>query len=131
MQKDATRDKRIKKVESQLKRLLKSQNLDQDKLKTADGVIRRVAFMQVTLEDLEADINENGTTELFSQTPGIEYQRERPASAIYNKLIKNYSTVCKQIFDLLPDSKANEIPKEGEKLMRFIAGGGSNDGGGK
>ena len=124
MQNDATRDKRIKKVENALKKLLKSQNLSDEKLKTANGMIQRVAFMQITLEDLEVDINENGTTELFHQTPGVEYQRERPASAIYNKLIKNYTTACKQIFDLLPDEKASDIPKGGEKLMKFIAGGG-------
>jgi hypothetical protein len=124
MQKNATRDKRIKKVKNALKKLLKTQNLPDEKLKTVDGMIQRVAFMQITLEDLEADINKNGTTELFSQTPGVKYQRERPASAIYNKLIKNYSTACKQIFDLLPDEKAADIPKGGEKLMQFIAGGG-------
>lgn len=124
MQKDVTRDKRIKKTISQLKKLLKDQKITDDKLKTANGIIQRVAFMQITLEDLEKDINENGTTEIFSQTPGVEYRRERPASAIYNRLIKNYTMACKQVFDLLPDNKSTDIPKDGEKLLKFIAGGG-------
>ena len=117
------KDERIRKTKRKFKSLLKE--MGKDKLKAADGLITRIAFMQVTLEDLEADINENGTTELFSQTKDIEYERERPASAIYNKMIKNYTTATKQLFDLLPESDKNmSIPKEGEKLLKFIAGGG-------
>lgn len=120
---DMGKDTRIKKIKHKLKSLLK--NIGKDKLQIADGLITRVAFMQTTLEDLEEDINENGTTELFSQTKDVEYERERPSSAIYNKLIKNYTTATKQLFDLLPDNNNDlGIPKDGEKLLKFIASGG-------
>jgi hypothetical protein len=115
---EMTKDQRIRKEISKLKRLLK--DLSADRLKSAEGLIKRIAFMQVTLEDLEADINERGTVELFSQTPGIEYERERPAVKIYNTTIKNYTTACKQLLDLLPDEK----PKtEKDELMEFLKGG--------
>lgn len=97
---------RIDIATKKLKSLLKKQNVSPNKLKAADGVVQRVAFMQITLEDLEADINENGTTEWFSQTEGIEYERERPASAIYNRMIKNYTSACKQLLDMLPVDKS-------------------------
>jgi len=88
-------------------------------MKAVEGLIKRIAFMQVMLEDLEADINQNGTVEVFSQTPGIEYERERPAARIYNTTIKNYTSACKQLFDLLPNDK----PKpEADELMAFLKG---------
>lgn len=115
---ELTKEQRIKKEINKLKRLLR--DLPEDRKKSAEGLIKRIAFMQVTLEDLEADINENGTVEIFSQTPGIEYERERPSVKIYNTTIKNYTTACKQLLDLMPDDK----PKtEKDELMEFLKGG--------
>lgn len=121
-------DKRIEKVAKTLKGLLKKQAIQPNKLKAAEGIIQRVAFMQVELEDLEADIKINGVTEQFSQTKDIEYARERPVSAIYTKQIKNYTSACKQLFDLLPPETKKELPTAGEKLLKFVAAGA---GGGK
>lgn len=121
-------DKRIQKIVKTLKSLLKKQNIQPNKLKTAEGIIQRVAFMQVELEDLETDIKAKGVTEQFSQTKDIKYTRERPASAIYTKQIKNYTSACKQLFDLLPSETTKEIPTEGNKLLKFVAAGA---GGGK
>lgn len=114
---EKTKQQRINAEYNRLKKLLKQ--IPESKLKAADGIIRRAAFMRITLEDLEADINEHGTTELFSQTEGIEYERERPATRIYNTTIKNYTTACKQLFDLLPEDK----PKvDADELMQFVKG---------
>jgi hypothetical protein len=112
---ELTKAERIKRESTRIKRLLKE--VPAEKLKAADGVIKRVAFMHATLEDLEADINEYGTTEMFSQTAGVEYERERPATRIYNATIKNYQAACKQLFDLIP-----EAPKstESDELMSFL-----------
>lgn len=116
---------RIDKSIKTLKSLLKKQKLSSDKLKAADGIIQRVAFMQITLEDLEADINENGATEMFSQTEGIEYARERPSSAIYNRTIKNYTSACKQLFDMLPEEKGTvgEMSDEEKDLLKMMKSG--------
>lgn len=115
---DLTREERISKEIKRLKGLLK--NIHQDKLKAAEGIINRIAFMQITLEDLESDINENGAIEPFSQTESIVYDRERPATRIYNATIKNYNTTCKQLFDLLPDT---EIKKNEDNLLTFLGAG--------
>lgn len=116
--KELTKEERIKKEYNRMKRILK--NVPKDKLKVADGVIKRAAFMQVTLEDLEEDINQNGTVESFSQKEGIEYDRERPAARIYNTTIKNYSAACKQLFDLLPDG--DKTKSAADELMEFVKG---------
>jgi hypothetical protein len=108
---------RIKKEITKLRKLLK--DIPKDQMRAAEGIVQRVAFMQVTLEDLEDDINDNGTVESFSQTEGIEYDRERPAVRIYNATIRNYTSACKQLFDLIPDDK----PKpEADELMGFLKG---------
>ncbi|MFD2614486.1 hypothetical protein [Paenibacillus gansuensis] len=102
-----TREERIKTEFNRLKRLLK--NLSKDQLSAADGLIRRIAFMAITLEDLEADINCYGEVESFSQGDAT-YDRQRPAVTIYNATIKNYTTACKQVMELVPASapKTNE-----------------------
>ena len=115
--------KRIEKIVKLLKSLLRK-GLKADKLRAADGIIQRVAFMQVELEDLEFDIKLRGPTEMLSQTPGIEYARERPASAIYNRTIKNYVSACKQLFDMLPAEDKNAIPTAGAELLKFVASAG-------
>lgn len=114
---DFTKDARIKKEIGRLKRILKE--IPHDRMKAAEGMVKRIAFMQITLEDLEADINANGTVEMFSQTAGVEYERERPATRIYNTTIKNYTTACKQLFDMLPDGKPKS---DADELMAFVKG---------
>lgn len=106
MEESVDRDSRIEKSEKALKSILRKRKMPNEKIRAAEGLIKRIAFMQISLEDLEADINKNGATEKFSQTEGIEYVRERPAMAIFNRTIKNYASVFKQLFDLLPDDKA-------------------------
>lgn len=119
MEESADRDRRIEKSEKALKSILRKRKLPNEKINAAAGLIKRIAFMQVSLEDLEADVNENGATEMFSQTEGVEYARERPAMAIFNRTIKNYAAVLKQLFDLLPDDKpaADAGASEEEKAL--------------
>lgn len=112
---ELTKDDRIRKEILRIKKLLRE--LPEDKLKVADGIIKRMAFMLITLEDLEEDIKEHGIVESFSQTKGLEYDRERPTVRVYNNLIKNYSSAFRQIADLLPQQ---EGVKKKDQLMEFL-----------
>lgn len=113
---EISKDDRIKKEILRIKKLLRE--LSEDKLKIADGMIRRLAFMQITLEDLEEDIKDKGIIENFSQTKDIEYDRERPTVRIYNTVIRNYSSVFKQLIDLFPD--AEKAKPAADELMGFV-----------
>ena len=76
-----------------------------------EGLIRRAAFMRVTLEDMEADLDENGFTELFTQSKDVEpYERERPIARLYNTMNKNYQGIMKQLTEFV----VKEPPKEPE-----------------
>ena len=90
----STEDKRLRKIYKDLKK---------DKIATVDGLIRRAAYMRITLEDMEIDLDTNGFVELFSQSEKTEpYERERPVARLYNTMNKNYQSIIKQLSDLLP-----------------------------
>lgn len=101
IKKDLPKDRRISKEE---KRLRKSyENIPDDKMTIADGLIRRAAYMRVTLEDYERDLDEGGYVEMFSQSDKTEpYERERPVARLYNSMNTNYQKIIKQLSDLLP-----------------------------
>lgn len=76
-----------------------------------DGLIKRAAFMRVTLEDMELDLDTDGFVEEFTQSEKLApYDRERPVARLYNAMNKNYQSITKQLTDLLPD-----IPPPAEK----------------
>jgi hypothetical protein len=108
-------DARIKRELSRLRKLISK--VPDDKKQIATNVAKRIAFMQITLEDLERDMLENGYTELFSQQKDIQYDRERPAVRIYNATIKNYAAACKSLVDLIPESTAEQ---EKDELMAVV-----------
>jgi hypothetical protein len=112
---NATVEARIKKEMQRLKKLLTK--VPDDKKQMAGNVAKRIAFMQITLEDLETDILTNGYSEMFSQQKDIVYERERPAVRIYNTTIKNYAAACKQLVDLIPESTASQ---EKDELMAVV-----------
>lgn len=95
------KQKRITKEE---KRLRESYgNIPDDLMRVADGLIRRAAYMRITLEDYEKDLDDNGHVELFSQSEKTDpYERERPVARLYNTMNKNYQSIIKQLSDMLP-----------------------------
>lgn len=115
--KELTKDERISKEE---KRLRKSYSDMPKKLMTvADGLIRRAAYMRVILEDYEADLDEGGYTEMFTQSINTPpYERERPVARLYNTMNKNYQSIIKQLADLLP--KAVEVKEKSDGFVEFV-----------
>lgn len=99
--KELTKNERISAEEKRLRRIYK--NIDKDNKAIIDGVIQRAAYMRVTLEDYEKDLDDNGYVEMFSQSEKTEpYERERPVARLYNTMNKNYQSIIKQLSDLVP-----------------------------
>lgn len=111
------REERIRREFNRLKRLLKE--LPKDKLSAADGLLKRISFMAITLEDMEEDINANGEVEPFTQG-GTTYDRQRPAVTIYNTTIKNYTMACKQLMDMIPAGPPNAKKEADDPFMRIM-----------
>jgi len=113
-----TKEERITKEDKRLRRIYK--DLPKDTLMIYDGLIHRAAYMRITLEDYEADLDESGYVEQFTQSEKTEpYERERPVARLYNAMNKNYQSIMKQLTDALPDG--NKETDEGDAMMKDIA----------
>ena len=103
---EMTKAERISTEEARLRKNYKE--IKRDRAAIVDGLIRRAAYMRITLEDMEIDLDTGGFYELFSQSENQEpYERERPVARQYQSMNKNYQSIIKQLSDLLP----KELPK--------------------
>lgn len=109
---------RLSKEEKRLRESYKE--LPEDLMRVADGLIRRAAFMRVTLEEYELDLSDKGYVEMFSQSKEAKpYERERPVARLYGTMNKNYQSIIKQLADLIPEKPI--IPPEDE-FDSFVGG---------
>jgi len=109
------KQKVIKKEIRKLRRLFK--NLPKDKQKAAEGLLQEAAFMKATLEETRHIIDQEGILEHFEQG-AQKFLREHPATKVYNTMINRYATVCKQLFDMVPDHEASKQAED--ELMAFV-----------
>ncbi len=100
--------KKLKEIteESEIRRLTRIyKNLPPNKFAVAQGLIVQAARLRVRLNKLWEDIQENGETEMFSQSEKTEpYERERPSARLFAATDKNYQTILKQLIELTPPS---------------------------
>lgn len=81
--------------------------IEEKKKKTVEKLVINAAFMAISLEDLQNIINEKGYTEEYQNGANQKGVKKCSEVEIYNTMIKNYSSVIKQLTDLLP----KDIPK--------------------
>ena len=79
--------------------------------------------MSVTLEELQEDIKERGPIVTGTNGNGFTVSTENPSQKSYNVMISRYTTIIKQLEELLPDQKTENINKAGETLAAFVAKG--------
>jgi hypothetical protein len=114
--KEQTKQERI---DAEIKRLNAIyRNVPKREKSIIEGLIKRAAYMRVTLEDYEVDLDAGGYVEKFQQSEKVDpYERERPVARLYNTMNKNYQSIIKQLGDLVP----KEIPKtEDDAFDEFI-----------
>lgn len=107
------KDKIIKSETNKLNKLKKL--IPEEKRTVATNLIKELAFMTATLEELKAFIGENGAVEVFEQG-SQKFNRESPALKSYTALINRYSNLYKQLISLIPES----LEKEKSELLDFI-----------
>lgn len=109
--KELTKEQRIKKELKRLKKVF--EKIPENSKKSTEGLLENAAFIRITLQDLALDLRENGVTEMFSQSEkAAPYERTRPSSDLYNKLIVSYQKITKQLTDLLPLKDRIEVEKD-------------------
>jgi len=103
-------------IECEIKRLSGLfKDVPSEQRQIALNLIQRVAFMQITLEDMEEDIKTKGTLELSRTLP--RKLRERPVVKMYNAMLKNYTSTMKQLLAGLPSQNSDAGDDE---LLRFL-----------
>ncbi|HBF5768650.1 TPA: hypothetical protein KOS82_003558 [Clostridioides difficile] len=111
------KEKKIKQEVSRLKKNYK--DLEKEKVKNLDGLINEAAFLKISLEGTREILTKEGLTEIFKQGKQ-EFERERLQVKIYLNFMKLYSSVMKQLIDIIPSDKKQE---EEDKLIEFMKKG--------
>lgn len=111
-----SKEERILAEKKRLNKIYKE--IEERKKKTVEGLIERCAYMRVTLEDLEKDLDENGFTEKFSQGNQKPYDRKRPVAEIYQGMNTSYQKAVKQLSDLIPKETGGN--KEDDGFEDFV-----------
>lgn len=76
--------------------------IDPKMKKLVKSLIENAAFMTITLEDIQKDINSKGYTEEYQNGENQWGTKKTPEADLYNTMIKNHTSVMKQLTDLLP-----------------------------
>lgn len=101
-----TKEKMIKNEIVRLTRVFKE--IEKNKRLTTKGLIEEAAYMKATLKELKASIDESGPIDEMQQG---EYSilREHPALKAYNTMVQRYTTVIKELTNLLPKEQIKEL----------------------
>ncbi len=109
----------VKKKSKELNKLKKIfKDIEPNKRQTVEKLIANAAFMAESLDELQEVIREKGFVEEYQNGANQSGIKKCSEVEIYNTMIKNYSSIVKQLIDLLPgDSKSG-----GDELLDFISG---------
>lgn len=114
-------EKKKKEVKKEINKLTKIfKTMDKNIYNVVKNLIDEAAFMSITLKENREYIEENGVKEFYMNGKGQFGYKESVESKNYNTMIKNYSSVIKQLVDFLPKE---EKKNAGEELLKFIASG--------
>lgn len=108
--------KRKSKELSKLKKIFK--DIEPSKQKTVEKLIENAAFMAESLNELQEVIRKKGFVEEYHNGANQSGVKKCSEVEIYNTMIKNYSSIIKQLVDLLP----NGAGSGGDELLDFISG---------
>lgn len=85
-------------------------------------LVERMAWQVVQMQDMERDIDENGTTEPFRQSEKVDaYDRERPIVRQYNQFAKLHQTATKQLTDVIAKTNKGGGENDLEAIASFIS----------
>lgn len=97
------KETRIKREKQRLLEIF--HGLDKNKLETCYALIDRAAFLTVSLEDLEVELNERGWTETYTNGRNQEGIKKSAAAEAHISLTKNLNAIMKQLLDLVPPAQ--------------------------
>jgi hypothetical protein len=93
-------------IKREKKRLLAIfDGLDPNKLDTCRALIDRAAFITISLQDLEEQLNETGWVETYQNGESQYGVKKAAAADVHISLTKNLNAIMKQLLDLVPPAQ--------------------------
>lgn len=108
--------KKTTRIEKEKERLLEIfQDLEENKLNTCRALIGRAAFITISLEDIEEQLNKTGWVEMYQNGENQSGLKKAAAADVHISLTKNLNAIVKQLLELVPPAqKASRL----EAMMR-------------
>lgn len=116
------RKTKIKREEKRLAEIF--ENIETNRLKLVESLIKDAAFLKITLEETREIINRDGVIEEYQNGANQRGVKKSSAVEVYDKMVNTYSKIIKQMCDLLPEKVVWSDPAEdpAEELMTYVAG---------
>lgn len=108
--KELTKNEKISKELRRLKKIFN--DLDEKKKGTVEPLIRTAAFLAVSLDELQDIINAEGYTVEYQNGATQIGTKQSDAVKTHIAMTKNYSTVVKQLLELVPAEQRKESKLE-------------------
>ena len=80
-------------------------DLEPNKLSACRALIDRAAFITVSLQDVEEQLNEVGWTEYYQNGDKQSGWKKSAAADVHISLTKNLNAIIKQLLDLVPPAQ--------------------------
>ena len=94
---------RIKREKNRLAEIFK--DLEPNKLQTCEALIDRAAFITISLQDVEEELNRIGWTEYYQNGESQSGYKKSAAADVHISLTKNLNAITKMLLDLVPPAQ--------------------------
>lgn len=99
----AKKTTRIKKEKARLLEIFAG--LDENKLQTCYALIDRAAYITISLEELEEELNETGWVETYQNGENQMGRKKAAAADVHISLTKNLNAIMKQLLEFVPPAQ--------------------------
>jgi len=104
--KDLTKEAKIKREYNRLRKIFSG--LDKNMQTTVDSLLRNAAFMAVSLEELQDEINREGYVVEYQNGANQSGTKQSDAVKTHIAMTKNHAGIIKQLCDLVPPEQKKE-----------------------
>lgn len=106
IKKEYTKEEKIRAEIRRLKSVFRE--LDKNKLKTVESLIKNAAFMSVSLDELQEIINEEGYVVEYQNGANQKGTKQSDAVKTHIAMTKNHASIIKQLAELAPPMKKKD-----------------------
>lgn len=104
--KEVSKECLIKKEVTRLRKIF--DDLDYNKLQAVESLITNLAFISVSLVELQEIINQEGYVEDYRNSVGTLSRRQTEAVKVHISMTKNHMALIKQLVEIVPAAKKKE-----------------------